>query len=328
APAGAGARGPSPLRLSGGAPRVSGGDDSAAHGPRRPLGGRRVRQHPVPVHAGALPRAGVPRRRDAARPRRLGHVPGAGGTLHPRRRRRRRRRLARLHPPTGGAAAAPGRLRAARGRPGGWTASTAGWWPPPAAGAPGCRGSSSTRKSSTGPSPASGGSSTVWARRCGCSRPDTSATTAPASPPACSWSPSGWSCGGCREPGGSMLTWLILLPVLGAAVVLAVPRRRSEVVLPLGVALSVLPLALAGYLFVAFEPVAGYQFVERAVWWEPWGISWHLGIDGISMPLVVLTTILVPISLAASAPITQRRKEFVVYTLVLEAATLGVFMSL
>ena len=65
-----------------------------------------------------------------------------------------------------------------------------------------------------------------------------------------------------------MLTWLILLPVLGAAVVLAVPRRRSEVVLPLGVALSVLPLALAGYLFVAFEPVAGYQFVERAVWWS------------------------------------------------------------
>src|SRR5690606_40940015 len=126
----------------------------------------------------------------------------------------------------------------------------------PAAGSPSSRRSSSTRKSSTGPSTASGRSSTVWARRCGCSRPDTSATTAPASPPACSWSPSGWSCGGCREPGGSMLTWLILLPVLGAAVVLAVPRRRREVVLPLGVALSVRPLALAGYLLLAVDTVA------------------------------------------------------------------------
>src|SRR5690606_28149628 len=125
-----------------------------------------------------------------------------------------------------------------------------------------------------------------------------------------------------------MLTWLILLPVLGAIAVLLVPRRRSEVILPLGTAVSVLPLALAGYIFAVFEPVAGYQFVERAVWWEPWGISWHVGIDGISMPLVVLTTILVPISLAASASITQRRKEFVVYTLILETATLGVFLSL
>jgi len=125
-----------------------------------------------------------------------------------------------------------------------------------------------------------------------------------------------------------MLTWLILLPVLGAIAVLLVPRRRSEVILPLGTAVSVLPLALAGYIFAVFEPVAGYQFVERAVWWEPWGISWHVGIDGISMPLVVLTAILVPISLAASASITERRKEFVVYTLILETATLGVFLSL
>jgi NADH-quinone oxidoreductase subunit M len=75
--------------------------------------------------------------------------------------------------------------------------------------------------------------------------------------------------------------------------------------------LSVLPLALAGYMFVAFEPVAGYQFVERATWYADWGISWYLGVDGISMPLVVLTALLVPIALAASTAITERSKEFV-----------------
>jgi len=125
-----------------------------------------------------------------------------------------------------------------------------------------------------------------------------------------------------------MLTWLVLLPVLGAVVVMLVPRRRSELVLPLGTMLSVLPLGLAGYLFAVFEPVAGYQFTEQAVWYEPWGISWSLGVDGISMPLVVMTSLLVPIALAASTSITTRRKEFVVYTLLLEAGMIGVFLAL
>jgi NADH-quinone oxidoreductase subunit M len=125
-----------------------------------------------------------------------------------------------------------------------------------------------------------------------------------------------------------MLTWLILLPVVGAIVVLLIPRARKELHLPLGIALSVLPLALALYVFAVFEPVAGYQFTEFQSWYEPWGIAWNLGIDGISMPMVVLTTILVPIALAASTSITTRTKEFVIYTLLLEAGMIGVFLSL
>ncbi|HJS72396.1 MAG TPA: NADH-quinone oxidoreductase subunit M [Acidimicrobiia bacterium] len=125
-----------------------------------------------------------------------------------------------------------------------------------------------------------------------------------------------------------MLTGLILLPVLGALVVGLIPRQRRELHLPLGVAVSILPLALALYLFYAFEPVAGYQFTEYRIWYEPWGIAWNLGIDGISMPMVVLTTILVPIALAASTAITTRTKEFVLYTLLLEAGMIGVFLSL
>ena len=97
-----------------------------------------------------------------------------------------------------------------------------------------------------------------------------------------------------------ILTVLILLPVAAAVVIALIPESRREVILPVGVALSVLPIGLAGYLFFAFEKgVAAFQFVEKAPWYEPWGISWHLGVDGISLLLVVLTTILVPISLAA-----------------------------
>ena len=125
-----------------------------------------------------------------------------------------------------------------------------------------------------------------------------------------------------------MLTWLIALPVVAATIVALIPRRLKELHLPLGIALSVLPLALAGYVFSVFEPVAEHQFAQKAVWYEPWGISWSLGMDGVSMPMVLLTAVLVPIALVASTSITKRTKEFVVYTLLLEAGMIGVFLAL
>jgi NADH-quinone oxidoreductase subunit M len=126
-----------------------------------------------------------------------------------------------------------------------------------------------------------------------------------------------------------VLTALIVMPVVGAIVVALLPRRRIELVLPVGVGMSLIPLAVAGFLFAAFETgEAGFQFVEQAVWYEPWGISWSLGVDGISLPLVVLTTLLVPIALAASTSISHRLKEFVAYTLALEAGLIGVFLAL
>ena len=125
-----------------------------------------------------------------------------------------------------------------------------------------------------------------------------------------------------------MLTSLILLPVAAAVIVALVPSRRREMHLPLGIALSIAPLALAGYLFWVFEPAADFQFVERAVWYQPWGISWYLGVDGISLPMVLLTALLVPIALGASTAITVRTKEFVVYTLLLEAGMIGSFLAL
>jgi len=125
-----------------------------------------------------------------------------------------------------------------------------------------------------------------------------------------------------------MLTALILLPVVAAIVVAVIPSKRGEIHLPLGIALSMLPLALAGYLFWVFEPLPGYQQTVDAVWYEPWGISWSLGIDGISLPMVVLTALLVPITLGASTSITKRTKEFVVFVLLLEAGMLGAFLAL
>ncbi|MPZ53186.1 MAG: NADH-quinone oxidoreductase subunit M [Acidimicrobiia bacterium] len=126
-----------------------------------------------------------------------------------------------------------------------------------------------------------------------------------------------------------MLTALVLAPVAAALVVMAVPSRRREIHLPLGVALSVIPLGIAAVLFTQFESIPDFQFTERVDWIPQWGISWYLGLDGISLPLVLLTVVLVPLSLAASfREITNRHKEFVAFVLLLEAGTLGVFVAL
>ena len=126
-----------------------------------------------------------------------------------------------------------------------------------------------------------------------------------------------------------ILTALIVLPVLGAIALLLIPPRRSEIVLPVAVGLSLMTLAAAVWMLVDFESgVAGFQFVEQTMWYEPWGVGWHLGVDGISLLLVVLTAFLFPISLAASFGVKHRVREYAVAMLLLEAGIIGVFLSL
>ena len=126
-----------------------------------------------------------------------------------------------------------------------------------------------------------------------------------------------------------MLTLLVLTPLLGAVVISLIPSRRSELLLPLGMALSVAPLGLAAAVFVTFEKgEASFQMVEKVVWWAPWGVSWQLGVDGISLGMVALTALLFPLSLAVSDSISHRRKAFVVAMLFLETGLIGSFLAL
>jgi NADH-quinone oxidoreductase subunit M len=125
------------------------------------------------------------------------------------------------------------------------------------------------------------------------------------------------------------LTWLVVLPAIGALAVALVPRRRSELLLPVGVALTVPPLALALWVVANFEtgdPM--FQFTVDHTLSESLGIGWRLGVDGISLWMVALTAVLFPLAIAASTSITDRRKQFVVSMLILEAGLLGVFLAL
>ncbi len=98
-----------------------------------------------------------------------------------------------------------------------------------------------------------------------------------------------------------VLALMVALPALAALVVGLIPKRRSELVYPLALALSFLPLAIVGYVLWEFqvgEP--GFQFAQKVLWYEPWGVSWNVGVDGISLLLLGLTALLFPISIAAS----------------------------
>ncbi len=129
--------------------------------------------------------------------------------------------------------------------------------------------------------------------------------------------------------GSAILTALVFFPLLGAMLVLAQSEERaiwnSAFIFSLG------PLALSFYLFAEYDPSrAGYQFVEQYQWIPQFGISYHFGIDGISLVLVVLTTILISLSLLYSAggDIENRPREFCFFMLFLEMGLLGTLVSL
>src|SRR6185295_18636684 len=78
-----------------------------------------------------------------------------------------------------------------------------------------------------------------------------------------------------------------------------------------------------------FRGIPEMQFVERRPWIPAWGISYHLGVDGLSLWLVLLTTFLTPLCLLGSwTSVKKRVREFVAFMLLLEAGMLGVFVAL
>lgn len=96
------------------------------------------------------------------------------------------------------------------------------------------------------------------------------------------------------------LTALWLLPVIGAAVTLAVPRAQQHLAKVVALAAATLTLAVAIAVVVQFEPGGeGFQFVESHWWIESFGARYELGVDGIALVLILLTAVLLPLLLIA-----------------------------
>ena len=125
-----------------------------------------------------------------------------------------------------------------------------------------------------------------------------------------------------------ILTALILVPLLGAAAVAITPGRRVDVVKVVGVSASVVVAALASVVAAGFKSAeSAFQFVSEQSWIEPLGISWKLGVDGISLLLVLLTAVLFPLALLGPK-VVRNTKSYVAWMLVLEAGCLGSFLAL
>ncbi len=130
--------------------------------------------------------------------------------------------------------------------------------------------------------------------------------------------------------GFPILSAIVFTPLIGALLIGLVPRDRDDLVrwVALGTALVTFALSLLlAAAFSATEP--GFQYVETADWIPDFGIQYKLGLDGLSLLLVVLTTTLTAISLLASfGPIKTRIKEYMIAFLVLEVGMIGVFLAL
>jgi NADH-quinone oxidoreductase subunit M len=127
-----------------------------------------------------------------------------------------------------------------------------------------------------------------------------------------------------------LLTLVTFLPLLGALVIALLPRHRHNWIRWAALGTSLLTWAVSLFLLASFDPsVPGFQYVETAQWIPAFGIEYKLGVDGISLALVVLTTTLTWISILASfGPIKDRVKEYMISFLVLEVGMVGVFLAL
>jgi NADH-quinone oxidoreductase subunit M len=130
-----------------------------------------------------------------------------------------------------------------------------------------------------------------------------------------------------------LLTVSWLLPLVGAILLMFIGNadgRRSALIRWVALVVSVAAFAATMALWLSFDASsAEFQLVERGPWIPAFGIEYYLGIDGISLLLVVLTGFLTPIALLSSWESVEKKvKEFSIFILALEAAMIGVFLSL
>ncbi|HEY51267.1 MAG TPA: NADH-quinone oxidoreductase subunit M [Dehalococcoidia bacterium] len=132
--------------------------------------------------------------------------------------------------------------------------------------------------------------------------------------------------------GSGYLTTILFLPAVGAVLVAFVLSNRDRVIKWTAALFTFVPLALSLILFALFDrspEAAGLiQFQERALWIAPINAYYHLGVDGLSLPLMVLTAFLGFLAVLISWKIHLRVREYFAWLLLLETSILGVFLSL
>jgi NADH-quinone oxidoreductase subunit M len=132
-----------------------------------------------------------------------------------------------------------------------------------------------------------------------------------------------------KTVGFPLLTFIVFLPLVGALIAAFIPRsHEAKLAPPVGLVTALAELGLVIFLVVDFpKGNAGFQFVSQHSWIGNFGISWNVGVDGISLFLIAITALLFPIAMFGT-PLRGNRKAFIAWMLLLEGACMGTFLSL
>ncbi len=126
-----------------------------------------------------------------------------------------------------------------------------------------------------------------------------------------------------------LLTLVTFIPLIGGLALLFVPKGKDNIVRGIATAAAAVALVISVFVLLGYDKsVGGMQFIEQCSWIPSLNVTYFMGVDGLSIAMLVLTTLLSLISVIYSYNITSRVKEYFFFFLLLETGMLGVFLAL
>ena len=125
------------------------------------------------------------------------------------------------------------------------------------------------------------------------------------------------------------LSVIIFTPIISGLLILLIPGERKTEIRVTALAASFFALVLSGWVYFSYNPaIGGYQFIEKYEWFTALGISYYVGVDGISTPLILLTGIVMFTGVLISWGMDDRPREFFAFIFILASGVFGVFAAL
>ncbi|HBX69196.1 MAG TPA: NADH-quinone oxidoreductase subunit M [Chloroflexi bacterium] len=126
-----------------------------------------------------------------------------------------------------------------------------------------------------------------------------------------------------------IISVIVFIPILAGLLILLIPSDRKTEIRVTALAAAAFALGLSAWLYFSYDlGVGGYQFVEQYTWLKELGISYHVGVDGMNVPLVLLTGVVMFTGVLISWGVDDRPREFFAFLFILATGVFGVFVAL
>ena len=126
-----------------------------------------------------------------------------------------------------------------------------------------------------------------------------------------------------------ILSFIVFTPIVAGMLILLIPAERKTEIRVAALAAGVFALILSIWAYFSYDISAGgYQFIEKYDWLAILGISYHVGLDGMNAPLVLLTGVVMVTGVLISWGIDDRPREFFAFLFILATGVFGVFVAL